>query len=69
MRLDNLLVERGLLESRSRARALIMAGKVRVEGQVVVKAGSQVSQEAEITIESDPPYVSRGGNKISRGSG
>lgn len=65
VRLDNLLVERGLLESRSKARALIMAGKVRVEGQVVVKAGVQVSPEAKVTVESDPPYVSRGGVKLA----
>lgn len=65
VRLDTLLVDRGLLESRSKARALIMAGKVRVEGQVVVKAGIQVPQEAQITIESDPPYVSRGGIKLA----
>jgi 23S rRNA (cytidine1920-2'-O)/16S rRNA (cytidine1409-2'-O)-methyltransferase len=42
-----------------------MAGKVRVEGQVVVKAGIRVPQEAQLTIESDPPYVSRGGIKIA----
>jgi 23S rRNA (cytidine1920-2'-O)/16S rRNA (cytidine1409-2'-O)-methyltransferase len=65
VRLDTLLVDRGLLESRSKARALIMAGKVRVEGQVVVKAGVQVPQEAQLTIESDPPYVSRGGIKLA----
>jgi 23S rRNA (cytidine1920-2'-O)/16S rRNA (cytidine1409-2'-O)-methyltransferase len=65
VRLDVLLVERGLLESRSKAQALIMAGKIRVEGQVVVKAGFRVPQEAQLTIESDPPYVSRGGIKLA----
>jgi 23S rRNA (cytidine1920-2'-O)/16S rRNA (cytidine1409-2'-O)-methyltransferase len=65
VRLDVLLVERGLLESRSKAQALIMAGKVRVEGQVVVKAGIRVPQEAQLTIESDPLYVSRGGIKLA----
>lgn len=66
-RLDQLLVERGLAESRSRAQALILAGKVRVGDQVAAKAGHSYPGNAEITIvESDHPYVSRGGLKLAR---
>ncbi|MEW5961897.1 MAG: TlyA family RNA methyltransferase [Chloroflexota bacterium] len=65
LRLDILLTEKGLAESRSKAQALIMAGKVRVNGQVVTKAGSQLPVEAEISLESDLPYVSRGGIKLA----
>lgn len=64
IRLDILLTEKGLAESRSKAQALIMAGKVRVEGQVVTKAGTQISPEAKIEIEEALPYVSRGGLKL-----
>lgn len=65
VRLDTLLVEKGLLENRSKARALIMAGKVRVDGQIVTKAGVQVASEANVTVDSDSPYVSRGGVKLA----
>ncbi len=64
IRLDVLLTEKGLVESRSKAQALIMAGKVQVDGQVVTKAGAQTSAEANIKVESDSPYVSRGGLKL-----
>lgn len=64
IRLDVLLTEKGLAESRNKARALIMAGKVRVDGQVVTKAGTQMSPEAKIEIEQALPYVSRGGLKL-----
>jgi 23S rRNA (cytidine1920-2'-O)/16S rRNA (cytidine1409-2'-O)-methyltransferase len=64
-RLDVLLTEKGLTESRSRAQALIMAGKVRVAGQIITKPGTQLSNEAEISIEQDLPYVSRGGIKLA----
>ena len=64
-RLDLLLTERGLAQSRSRARALIMAGSVLVNGVRVDKAGSEVPEEAEIIVKSkDHPYVSRGGVKL-----
>ena len=66
IRLDVLLTEKGLADSRSKAQALIMAGKVRVEGRVVTKAGTPVVAEAKINIESDLPYVSRGGVKLAR---
>ena len=65
-RLDAALVARGLAASRERARALILAGQVRVNGAVVAKAGSPVDDLADITlIEPDHPYVGRGGVKLS----
>jgi 23S rRNA (cytidine1920-2'-O)/16S rRNA (cytidine1409-2'-O)-methyltransferase len=63
-RLDNLLVERGLAESRAKAQALIMAGEVVVEGKAGIKPGTLVSEEAAITILEPPPFVSRGGIKL-----
>jgi 23S rRNA (cytidine1920-2'-O)/16S rRNA (cytidine1409-2'-O)-methyltransferase len=65
-RLDVALVDRGLAASRERARALIMAGQVRVDGQVVSKAGASISQSAAIELDvADHPYVSRGGVKLA----
>lgn len=65
-RLDSLLVERGLAASRERARALILAGDVRVNGQPAGKAGMQVANDAEITLTGrDHPYVGRGGLKLA----
>ena len=65
-RLDTLLVERGLAASRDRARALILAGNVRVNGQPVTKAGTPVSPDAEVTLAAaDHPYVGRGGLKLA----
>jgi 23S rRNA (cytidine1920-2'-O)/16S rRNA (cytidine1409-2'-O)-methyltransferase len=64
-RLDVLLTEKGLAETRSKAQALIMAGKVRAGGQVVTKAGTQVSPDVEVLLEEDLPYVSRGGLKLA----
>lgn len=64
-RLDRQLVDRGLCESRTRAQALIMAGKVRVEGQKVEKPGTAVSLDAAIELlGQEHPYVSRGGVKL-----
>ncbi|ADU51279.1 hemolysin A [Thermaerobacter marianensis DSM 12885] len=64
-RLDVLLVERGWFDSRSRARAAILAGRVRVDGRVVDKAGATVDPGAQIEVAGDPiPYVSRGGLKL-----
>jgi 23S rRNA (cytidine1920-2'-O)/16S rRNA (cytidine1409-2'-O)-methyltransferase len=60
-RLDLLLVERGLAESRAQAQALVMAG--RVPGHS--KAGEQVDADAELVVEGPPPYVSRGGEKLA----
>jgi 23S rRNA (cytidine1920-2'-O)/16S rRNA (cytidine1409-2'-O)-methyltransferase len=64
-RLDRLLVERGIVQSREKARALIMAGKVAVEGRMMDKPGAQVSVEAELHLrERGSSYVSRGGEKL-----
>ncbi|MFC1878974.1 TlyA family RNA methyltransferase [Chloroflexota bacterium] len=64
-RLDVLLVERGLTESRSMAQRLVMAGEVRVNGQVALKPASKHAPEAQIKIEQGPAYVSRGGDKLA----
>jgi len=65
-RLDTLLVDRGLAPSRERARALILAGKVLVGGQVVSKAGTAVSPDAVLALKTpDIPFVSRGGVKLA----
>jgi 23S rRNA (cytidine1920-2'-O)/16S rRNA (cytidine1409-2'-O)-methyltransferase len=65
-RLDLLLVERQLAPSRERARALIMAGQVRVDGTAITKAGTSVASDADVTlIAPDHPYVSRGGLKLA----
>jgi len=67
-RLDKLLVERGLVPSRERARALILAGKVVVDDHAVDKAGAQVADDASIRLKGeDIPYVSRGGLKLAKG--
>ena len=65
-RLDQLLVERGLAESRERARALILAGKVTVDGRKVDKAGQAVPVDAAIEVAEPLRYVSRGGYKLER---
>src|SRR5512142_1753395 len=65
-RLDVLLVERGLAPSRERARALILAGQVRVRGEVVSKAGTPIDGDAEVALaRPDHPYVGRGGLKLA----
>ena len=63
-RLDVLIVERGLTDSREQARRLIMAGEVMVAGQVVDKPGMRVPQDADIVVQTGPRYVSRGGEKL-----
>ncbi|MBZ5512452.1 MAG: TlyA family RNA methyltransferase [Acidobacteriia bacterium] len=66
-RIDKLLVERGLVPSRERAQALILAGKVLVNEQKVEKAGAGVEQDAVIRLlGEDMRYVSRGGLKLER---
>jgi 23S rRNA (cytidine1920-2'-O)/16S rRNA (cytidine1409-2'-O)-methyltransferase len=66
IRLDALLVERGLAASRERARALILAGDVRVNGQPATKAGTAVTRDADVTLATpDHPYVGRGGLKLA----
>mgnify|MGYP001149346884 CR=1 FL=1 len=63
-RLDVLMAEKGLTESRNKAQRLIRAGEVRVEDQLVLKPSTQVSDDAEITLEAKPPFLSRGGEKL-----
>jgi 23S rRNA (cytidine1920-2'-O)/16S rRNA (cytidine1409-2'-O)-methyltransferase len=64
IRLDLLLVERGLAESRAKSQALIMAGQVRVEGQVELKASTAVLPDVQLDLEMGPRFVSRGGEKL-----
>jgi 23S rRNA (cytidine1920-2'-O)/16S rRNA (cytidine1409-2'-O)-methyltransferase len=63
-RLDSTLVERHLTPSREKAQALILAGKVSVDGQRSDKPGRQISAQAQITLEQPLKYVSRGGLKL-----
>jgi 23S rRNA (cytidine1920-2'-O)/16S rRNA (cytidine1409-2'-O)-methyltransferase len=66
-RLDKALVARGLVPSRERARSLVMAGAVLVDGQPQAKAGTLIRPEATIRLTHEPqPYVSRGGLKLER---
>lgn len=66
IRIDRLLVDRGLVESRERGQALILAGQVLANGQKQDKAGALVSSDAEIRILGEVlPYVSRGGLKLA----
>ncbi|WP_375784486.1 TlyA family RNA methyltransferase [Bradyrhizobium sp. Pha-3] len=64
-RIDVLLVERGLFESRARARAAIDAGLVTADGKPIAKASELVAPGAELTAEPAHPYVSRGGVKLA----
>jgi len=65
-RLDAVVVERGLATTRERARALILAGQVRINGQTATKAGAAVPAGATVTLDApDHPYVGRGGLKLA----
>lgn len=64
-RIDLLLVQRGLAESRNRAQRLVMAGEVRVKGEMIHKSSTQVEEDALIEIKERPKYVSRGGKKLA----
>jgi 23S rRNA (cytidine1920-2'-O)/16S rRNA (cytidine1409-2'-O)-methyltransferase len=65
-RLDVVLVERGLVATRERARAMVLAGQVTVDGQVVSKAGAAVGADARVELVApDHPYVGRGGIKLA----
>ena len=64
IRLDVLLVERGLAESRAKAQAMIMAGQVRVAGQVSLKPATAIPADSLLTVDSGPRFVSRGGEKL-----
>jgi 23S rRNA (cytidine1920-2'-O)/16S rRNA (cytidine1409-2'-O)-methyltransferase len=63
-RLDLLLTERGLVESRSQAQRLVMAGQVRVDGQLVIKPDMRIAITCELVVEHGPRFVSRGGEKL-----
>src|SRR5690242_10932487 len=66
IRLDQLLVDKGLVPSRERARALILAGQVHVDGQPATKAGTPVAPDANVALLTpDHPYVGRGGLKLA----
>jgi len=65
-RLDVLLVERGMIGSRERAKAVIMSGNVFIGGNKAEKPGMQVSDDTEIEIRGRPDYVSRGGQKLEK---
>ena len=64
VRLDQLLVQRSLAPSRERAQALILAGAVRVDGEVADRAAAPVSEASAITVAHGPRFVSRGGEKL-----
>jgi 23S rRNA (cytidine1920-2'-O)/16S rRNA (cytidine1409-2'-O)-methyltransferase len=64
-RLDLLLVEHGLADSRAQAQRLVMAGQVRVGGQVALKPSLSVDISAQLSLEQPPPFVSRGGEKLA----
>src|SRR5256885_13187459 len=64
-RLDRLIVELGLAESREKAQALIMAGEVLVAGQKAQKPGQNVQRDARIEVLDRPPFVGRGGLKLA----
>jgi 23S rRNA (cytidine1920-2'-O)/16S rRNA (cytidine1409-2'-O)-methyltransferase len=63
-RLDVLLMERGLAESRAKAQALIMAGQVRVNDQVALKPATAIDPKSTLTVDHGPRFVSRGGEKL-----
>src|SRR5690349_9806355 len=63
-RLDVLLVERGLIESREQARRLIMAGEVTANGQIVDKPGMKIPVDTPLELKARPRFVSRGGEKL-----
>lgn len=64
-RLDIQLVEKGLVESRSLAQRLVMAGQVRVDDQVILKPATKFDDSVSITVDPGPKYVSRGGEKLA----
>src|SRR5207245_1013812 len=64
VRIDRVLVERGLVESREQAVRLILAGEVLVDGKRVDKAGALVAREASVEVQGRTPFVGRGGEKL-----
>lgn len=63
-RIDKLLVTRGLVKTRTKAQALIMAGRVIVDGRVISKAGAEIKNDALVTLTEGLPFVSRAGVKL-----
>jgi 23S rRNA (cytidine1920-2'-O)/16S rRNA (cytidine1409-2'-O)-methyltransferase len=63
-RIDSLLVAKGLVASRAKAQALIMAGEVTVDGRIVTRPGTLIEEGVAIVISEPPPFVSRGGIKL-----
>jgi len=64
-RLDKVIKERGLIRSRSRAQRMIAAGRVTVDGKIVLRPGHPIDPEAQIEIVSHEPFVGRGGEKLA----
>lgn len=67
IRLDVALTEQGLAPSREKAKALIMAGQVYVDGQKAYKAGEMIEDTQKLTVKEELPFVSRGGYKLDKG--
>jgi len=67
IRLDQAIVERGLLPSREKAKAAVMAGQVRVNGQTARKASELVGPDDQLSLDAVEKYVSRGGRKLEHG--
>lgn len=65
VRVDALLAEKGLFGSREQARAAVLAGEVRIDGQVVDKPGKAVSPDADVSVVERKRFVSRGGEKLA----
>jgi 23S rRNA (cytidine1920-2'-O)/16S rRNA (cytidine1409-2'-O)-methyltransferase len=65
-RLDLMLFEKGMVASRSLAQRMVMAGEIRVNGEMVIRPSHSVSEEDEIVIQPLPRYVSRGGEKLAK---
>ena len=63
-RLDTLLVQAGLAESKEQAQRLVLAGEVRVAGQRATKPGHKVDASAPLAVDARPRFVSRGGEKL-----
>src|SRR5262249_1837727 len=65
VRIDRLLVERGLFESRAKAQAAVIAGRVRADAVVIAKPSEQVAADVTLSAEPEHPWLSRGGVKLS----
>lgn len=65
-RLDQILVDESLAESKTKAQALIMAGQVTVDGQISDKSGRMIAEDAEVLVRETFPYVSRGASKLEK---